>query len=104
MDSAHSVTLVSPVISVYCRATKSWGLLFARPKGPLTVGQTGSPHHSVPVGGHRTGSKCVALVADTLFRCGKKWFRYDAPDKRMFKQISARCAAQPRSAIQFFKK
>jgi hypothetical protein len=24
---------------------------------------------------------------ETLVRRGKKWFRYDAPDKRLFKQL-----------------
>ena len=25
--------------------------------------------------------------SDTLVRRGKKWFRYDAPDKQLFKQL-----------------
>jgi hypothetical protein len=29
---------------------------------------------------------CVTK-SETLVRRGKKWFRYDAPDKRLFKQL-----------------
>ena len=39
-------------------------------------------------------SPCVAKIDDarvtkneTLVRRGKKWFRYDAPDKQLFKQL-----------------
>jgi hypothetical protein len=28
-----------------------------------------------------------ATKSETLIRRGKKWFRYDAPDKRLFKQL-----------------
>jgi hypothetical protein len=31
--------------------------------------------------------KTVRQLAKTLVRRGKKWFRYDAPDKRLFKQL-----------------
>jgi hypothetical protein len=30
---------------------------------------------------------------ETLIRRGKKWFRYDAPDKRLFKQLRATLTA-----------
>jgi hypothetical protein len=29
------------------------------------------------------------VTKDTLVRRGKKWFRYDAPDKRLFKELQA---------------
>jgi hypothetical protein len=31
---------------------------------------------------------------ETLVRRGKKWFRYDAPDKRFFKQLQKTLTAQ----------
>jgi hypothetical protein len=32
---------------------------------------------------------------ETLVRRGKKWFRYDAPDKRLFKQLQKTLTASP---------
>ena len=32
---------------------------------------------------------------ETLVRRGKKWFRYDAPDKRSFKQLQKSLTASP---------
>jgi hypothetical protein len=29
----------------------------------------------------------IAFSTKTLVRRGKKWFRYDAPDKRLFEQL-----------------
>jgi hypothetical protein len=33
--------------------------------------------------------------SETLVRRGKKWFRYDAPDKRLFKQLQKTLVAAP---------
>jgi hypothetical protein len=32
---------------------------------------------------------------ETLVRRGKKWFRFDAPDKRLFKQLQKTLMASP---------
>jgi hypothetical protein len=32
---------------------------------------------------------------ETLVRRGKKWFRYDTPDKRLFKQLQKTLVAAP---------
>jgi hypothetical protein len=37
----------------------------------------------------------LATKNETLVRRGKKWFRYDAPDKRLFKQLQKTLVASP---------
>ena len=32
--------------------------------------------------------------SETLIRRGKKWFRYDAPDKQLFKELQKTLTAQ----------
>jgi hypothetical protein len=55
----------------------------------------------------RTGTIAIALRRqndiddarvtknETLVRRGKKWFRYDAPDKRLFKQLQKTLMTSP---------
>ena len=56
----------------------------------LLEGDTGNPdRHPIAIALRRQGDVDDARVTknETLVRRGKKWFRYDAPDKRLFKQL-----------------
>ena len=56
----------------------------------LREGDTADPErHPIAIALRRQGDVDDARVTDseTLVRRGKKWFRYDAPDKRRFKEL-----------------
>jgi hypothetical protein len=56
----------------------------------LLEGDTANPEgHPIAIALRRQEDVDDALVTknETLVRRGKKWFRYDAPDKRLFKQL-----------------
>ena len=44
---------------------------------------------------HWTGARAAVLACGSFFRRGRKWFRYDAPDKRLFKQLQKTLTASP---------
>jgi len=56
----------------------------------LLEGDTADPErHPIAIALRRQGDVDDARVTknETLVRRGKKWFRYDAPDRRLFKQL-----------------
>jgi len=56
----------------------------------LLKGDTADPkRHPIAIALRRQGDVDDARVTknEALVRRGKKWFRYDAPDKRLFKQL-----------------
>jgi len=56
----------------------------------LLKGDTANPkRHPIAIALRRQDDVDDARVTknETLVRRGKKWFRYDAPDKRLFKQL-----------------
>ena len=56
----------------------------------LLEGDTGDPErHPIALALRRQGDVDDARVTknETLVRRGKKWFRYEAPDKRLFKKL-----------------
>jgi hypothetical protein len=56
----------------------------------LEAGNTKDPEqHPIAIALRRMRGVDDARVtkSETLVRRGKKWFRYDAPDKRLFKQL-----------------
>jgi hypothetical protein len=56
----------------------------------LLEGDTANPQkHPIAIALRRQGDVDDARVTknETLVRRGKKWFRYDAPDERLFKQL-----------------
>jgi hypothetical protein len=56
----------------------------------LLEGNTADPErHPIAIALRRQNDVDDARVTknETLVRRGKKWFRYDAPDKRLFKQL-----------------
>jgi hypothetical protein len=56
----------------------------------LLEGDTADPwRHPIAIALRRQGDVDDARVTkkETLIRRGKQWFRYDAPDKRLFKQL-----------------
>jgi hypothetical protein len=56
----------------------------------LLEGDTADPwRHPIAIALRRQDDVDDARVTkkETLVRRGKKWFRYDAPDKRLFKQL-----------------
>ena len=56
----------------------------------LLEGDTANPkQHPIAIALRRQDDVDDARVTknETLVRRGKKWFRYDAPDKRLFKQL-----------------
>ena len=56
----------------------------------LLEGDTGDPErHPIALALRRQDDVDDARVTnnETLVRRGKKWFRYDAPDKRLFKKL-----------------
>jgi len=56
----------------------------------LTEGDATNPkRHPIAIALRRQDNVDDARVTknETLVRRGKKWFRYDAPDKRLFKQL-----------------
>ena len=64
----------------------------------LLEGDTGNPdRHPIAIALRRQGDVDDARVTknETLVRRGKKWFRYDAPDKRLFKQLQKTLMTSP---------
>jgi hypothetical protein len=64
----------------------------------LIDGDTASPdRHPIAIALRRQNDVDDARVtkSETLVRRGKKWFRYDAPDKRLFKQLQKTLVAAP---------
>jgi hypothetical protein len=64
----------------------------------LLEGDTGNPdRHPIAIALRRQGDVDDARVTknETLVRRGKKWFRYDAPNKRLFKQLQKSLTASP---------
>jgi hypothetical protein len=54
----------------------------------LTEGDTTSPkQHPIAIALRRQFDDARVTKNETLVRRGKKWFRYDAPDKQLFKQL-----------------
>ena len=63
----------------------------------LLEGDTGDPErHPIALALRRQDDVDDARVTnnETLVRRGKKWFRYDAPDKRLFKKLQKTLTAQ----------
>jgi hypothetical protein len=70
----------------------------SRGEGDLLEGDTGNPdRHPIAIALRRQGDVDDARVTknETLVRRGKKWFRYDAPDKRLFKQLQKTLMTSP---------
>jgi hypothetical protein len=64
----------------------------------LLEGDTANPdRHPIAIALRRQDDVDDARVtkSETLVRRGKKWFRYDAPDKRLFKQLQKTLMASP---------
>ena len=62
----------------------------------LLLGRMSDPkQHPIAIALRRQRGVDDARVSEehTLVRRGKKWFRYDAPDKRLFKQLQKTLAA-----------
>ena len=54
----------------------------------LLQGHTGDPkRHPIAIALRRQFDDARVTKNETLVRRGKKWFRYDAPDRRLFKQL-----------------
>src|SRR5215831_2772056 len=63
----------------------------------LLEGDTADPwRHPIAIALRRQDDVVDARVTkkETLVRRGKQWFRYDAPDKRLFKQLQKTLTAQ----------
>ena len=62
----------------------------------LLEGDTGDPErHPIALALRRKNVDDARVTKnETLVRRGKKWFRYDAPDKRFFKQLQKTLTAQ----------
>ena len=64
----------------------------------LLEGDTPNPdRHPIAIALRRQDDVDDARVTknETLIRRGKKWFRYDAPDKRLFKQLQKTLMTSP---------
>ena len=64
----------------------------------LLEGDTANPdRHPIAIALRRQDDVDDARVTknETLVRRGKKWFRYDAPNKRLFKQLQKSLTASP---------
>ena len=64
----------------------------------LLEGDTADPErHPIAIALRRQDDVDDARVTknETLVRRGKKWFRYDAPDQRLFKQLQKTLTASP---------
>ena len=64
----------------------------------LLEGDTAKPErHPIAIALRRQNDIDDARVTknETLVRRGKKWFRYDAPDKRLFKQLQKTLMTSP---------
>ena len=64
----------------------------------LLEGDTTDPQrHAIAIALRRQNDVDDARVtkSETLVRRGKKWFRYDAPNKRLFKQLQKSLTASP---------
>ena len=62
----------------------------------LLEGDTADPErHPIAIALRRQENVDDARVTqnETLVRRGKQWFRYDAPDERLFKQLRKRLAS-----------
>ena len=54
----------------------------------LLKGDTADPkQHSIAIALRRQFDDARVTKNETLVRRGKQWFRYDAPDKRLFKHL-----------------
>jgi hypothetical protein len=76
----------TPVIDV----NESEKITVAVTADDLLEGDTADPErHPIAIALRRREDVDDARVTknETLVRRGKKWFRYDAPDKRLFKQL-----------------
>ena len=61
----------------------------------LLEGDTGDPErHPIALALRRQVDDARVTNNETLVRRGKKWFRYDAPDKRLFKKLQKTLTAQ----------
>jgi hypothetical protein len=61
----------------------------------LTEGDTTSPEqHPIAIALRRQFSDARVTKNETLVCRGKKWFRYDAPDKRLFRELQKTLAAR----------
>jgi hypothetical protein len=61
----------------------------------LTEGDTADPkQHPIAIALRRQFDDARVTKNETLVRRGKKWFRYDAPDKRLFKELQKTLAAR----------
>ena len=60
-----------------------------RAGGMLRGGTADPERHPIAIATRRQNDVDYARVTknETLVRCGKRWFRYDAPDRRLFKQL-----------------
>jgi hypothetical protein len=64
----------------------------------LLEGDTADPEqHPIAIALRRQNDVDDARVtkSETLVRRGKKWFRYNAPDKRLFNQLQKTLTAAP---------
>jgi hypothetical protein len=64
----------------------------------LLEGDTANPdQHPIAIALRRQDNVDDARVTknETLIRRGKKWFRYDVPDKRLFKQLQKTLMTSP---------
>jgi hypothetical protein len=64
----------------------------------LLEGDTADPQrHPIAIALRRQDDVDDARVtkSETLVRLGKKWFRYDAPDKRLFTQLQKTLMTSP---------
>ena len=69
-------------------ADESGQITVAVRAGDLLECDTADPRrHPIAIALRRQDDVDDARVNKTLIRRGKKWFRYDAPDKRLFKQL-----------------
>ena len=54
----------------------------------LLEGDTANPQqHPIAIALRRQFDDARVTKTETLVRRGKRWFRYEAPDKRLFKQL-----------------
>jgi hypothetical protein len=63
-----------------------WRLRLRSPEGSALSRQVRGPH-PIAIALRRQDDVALVTKKETLVRRGKKWFRYDAPDKRLFKQL-----------------
>ena len=74
----------SPVIDV----DESEEITVAVKADDLAEGDVADPEqHPIAIALRRRVDDARVTESETLVRRGKKWFRYDAPDKRRFKEL-----------------